>query len=219
MGDSVGEGFAVDNVHLKVKHTGEAFADEEPPQTSIYFDEDTAEVTLVAVDYPLNKGSGVDATYYKINGGETQEGVQFTLDEGTNTVEYWSVDNAGNEETHKTAEFTVDTTAPTVEIVTPEEGGIYLLGNKVLSLGSKTFAIGKLPVVAEASDDGSGVDKVLFTFSNGDSGFDDDGAPYDYTFRAMHFGSLTISAVAIDNQGLTSSPDEMTVTVFSLGLL
>jgi len=143
------------------------------------------------------------------------------LDEGTHTIEYWSVDNNDNEESHKTATFTVDTTAPTIEITSPEEGKLYILGNPVMNriLSSKTLCIGKVPIAADATDEGSGVRLVIFTLSNGDSGVDNDGAPYDYTFRGMHFGDLTISAVAMDNNGLTSSADEITITCYSLGLL
>lgn len=218
-GAAIGEGWAIANMYLEVKHTGIGFIDEDAPQTSIFFDEETARVTLIAQDYPINKGVGVAGTYYIVDGGEQQTyGGPFTLDEGTHTVEYWSEDHAGNVETKKSATLTVDTTPPTVNLISPEEGGIYILGNKVLTLGSKTLCIGKVPVEAEASDEGSGVNRVLFTFSNGDSGFDDE-APYEYTFRGMHFGSLTITAKAMDNNGLMSSPDEMTIRVFSLGLL
>jgi hypothetical protein len=40
-GAPVGDGFAVDDVHLKLKYTGEAFFDDIPPQTSIFFDPTT----------------------------------------------------------------------------------------------------------------------------------------------------------------------------------
>ena len=220
-GAAIGEGWALDDVHLEVKHTGEAFVDNTAPQTSIYFDEVTAKVTLIAQDFPIGKSVGVKATYYKIDGGAQQSGIEFTLDEGTHTVEYWSVDNNDNEESHKTATFTVDTTAPTIEITSPVEGKLYILGNPVMDriIGSKTLCIGQVPIAADATDEGSGVRLVIFTLSNGDSGVDNDGAPYDYTFRGMHFGDLTISAVAMDNNGLTSSADEITITCYSLGLL
>jgi hypothetical protein len=64
--------------------------------------------------------SGVDATYYTIDGGAAQTyGEPFTADlsTGTHTVKYWSVDLAGNEEavgTTNTIEVKVDTIAPTI---------------------------------------------------------------------------------------------------------
>jgi hypothetical protein len=214
-------GWAVDCFTLGFKAT--TFEDNEAPVTSICFNPDTGEVTLLAVDYPLNKGCGVKATYYKIDGGaeQTYTGT-FTLSEGSHTVEYWSEDNCGNTESHKTASYTIDTTPPTVDLTQPVEGKLYLLGNPIMDriLGDGTLCIGNVPVAADATDGGSGVELVLFTFDNGDSGFDDDGSNgFTYTWRGMHFGELTITAVAVDGVGLSSTPDSMTVTVYSLGLL
>jgi hypothetical protein len=219
---AAGHGWAVDGLSLIIK--GTTFVDEEAPVTSIFFNPDTAQVTLIAEDYPINKGCGVKATYYSIDGGaqQTYTGA-FSIGEGTHTVAYHSEDNCGNVEATKTATYTVDTTAPTVELTSPEEGKLYFLGNPIMDriLGTGTLCIGKVPCAANANDGtGSGVAMVLFSFDNGDSGFDDDGSNgYTYTWRGMHFGALTVTAVAIDNVGLTSSPDSMSITVYSLGLL
>jgi hypothetical protein len=218
-GAGVGDGWAIDGLTLVVKRLDTpVFQDTENPATEIFFNEQTGQVTLVAVDYPLNKASGVDVTYYKLDGGtQTEYTGPFTIGEGTHTVEYWSVDNAGNVEGVNTATFTVDTTEPTVELTSPE-AGIYFLGNKLLNFGSKAICIGKVPIAADADDGtGSGIARVLFDV-NGDTGYDAT-APYEYTFRGMNFGSLDISATAIDNKGLMSDPAEMTITCFSLGLL
>lgn len=65
-------------------------------------------------------GSGIAATYYAIDGGETQTyGEAFTADlsTGTHTITYWSVDLAGNGEAHETTNtiaVNVDTDAPTI---------------------------------------------------------------------------------------------------------
>jgi hypothetical protein len=220
-GAPIGEGWALDYIHLKLKRIGEAFVDEEAPVTSIFFNSETAKVTLVAQDYPLGKAVGVDATYYKIDGGATETyGGPFTLPEGTHSVEYWSVDHNGNEESHKSASYTVDTTAPTVTLVKPEEGKLYLFGSPIMNriLSTTTLCIGKVPIEADPDDgDGSGIARVLFNI-NGDSGWDGDD-PYEYMYSSMHFGDLTISAIAVDNVGLMSDPAEMTVKCFSLGLL
>jgi hypothetical protein len=220
-GAGVGAGWAIDGLTLVVKRLdGPVIDDTQAPVTSIFFNEQTGQVTLVAVDYPLNKASGVDATYYKLDGGaQTEYTGPFTIGEGTHTVEYWSVDKAPspNVENTKTATYTVDTSEPTVELTSPE-AGIYILGNKLLNFGSKAICIGKVPIAADADDGtGTGIARVLFDV-NGDTGYDD-AAPYEYTFRGMNFGSLTIKATAIDNKGLMSDPAEMTVTCFSLGLL
>ena len=61
-----------------------------------------------ALDFTINlnatdSGSGVQATYYRINSGSTRtvsaNGQPYITTEGANnTLEYWSLDNAGNEE-------------------------------------------------------------------------------------------------------------------------
>ena len=198
----------------------------EPPQpvTSIFYDTETGMVTLIAKVYPLNSGVYIVGIYYKIDGDVTQIYTEpFFIGEGTHTVEYWS--EASNEwvEQHKSATFTYDSTPPTVEITSPKEGKLYLFGSLIMSriIGNKTLCIGKVPVVANADDGtGSGVSMVLFSFSNGDSGYDNDGSNgFTYLFKGMHFGTLIITAVAIDNIGLTSTPDSMTLDVYNLGLI
>jgi Tol biopolymer transport system component len=73
------------------------------------------QITLTATD----DLSGVTETYYKLNGGSAKtiaaNGQPSITEEGANnTLEYWSVDLAGNEETHKVIkEIKLDKTAPT----------------------------------------------------------------------------------------------------------
>ena len=55
--------------------------------------------------------SGVKETYYKLDGGAAKSGTDVAIaGNGTHTLEYWSVDNAGNEETHKTVDVKIDGT-------------------------------------------------------------------------------------------------------------
>ena len=71
-----------------------------------------AAVTLTGTD----GGSGIDATFYKVNGGDTRtyaDGIAFAQ-EGVHSLEFWSVDKAGHEEKHTTIEVKVDKTAPTI---------------------------------------------------------------------------------------------------------
>ncbi|WP_066055965.1 OmpL47-type beta-barrel domain-containing protein [Robertmurraya korlensis] len=66
-------------------------------------------VTLVATD----DNSGVETTYYSINGSDFVEGTSLLVDkEGVNTISYYSVDLAGNKEDMRTAEVKLDKTAP-----------------------------------------------------------------------------------------------------------
>ena len=198
----------------------------EPPQpvTSIFYDTETGMVTLIAGVYPLNSDVYVVGIYYKIDGDVTQIYTEpFFIGEGTHTVQYWSEASNGWVETPKIATFTFDSTPPTVEITSPKEGKLYLNGSPIMDriFDNKTLCIGKVPVVAFAGDgDGNSVSMVMFSFSNGDSGYDDDGTNgFTYLFKDMHFGVLTITAVAIDNMGLVSTPDSMTLDVYNLGLI
>ena len=72
------------------------------------------EVTLYATD----DLSGVNTTYYRINNGTWEMYTEpFILEsDGYYMIEYYSVDNAGNEEEVKSAEIKMDQTPPTVEL-------------------------------------------------------------------------------------------------------
>ena len=70
-------------------------------------------VTLAADD---GSGSGVAATYWKIDGGATQTysaGNKPQLTSSARTLSYWSTDEVGNSETPHTLQAQIDTTAPT----------------------------------------------------------------------------------------------------------
>jgi hypothetical protein len=59
--------------------------------------------------------SGIDTTYYVVDGGAQKTGTSVVLGtDGTHTVEYWSVDRAGNTEDHKSVTVRIDTALPTI---------------------------------------------------------------------------------------------------------
>jgi hypothetical protein len=59
--------------------------------------------------------SGVAETHSILDGGSDEIGTSVSITtEGTHSLEYWSVDAAGNEETHHTATVLIDLTAPTI---------------------------------------------------------------------------------------------------------
>ena len=193
--------------------------DTEPPVTNLYFDTVTGEVTLIAINYPLDSPCIIKATYYKIDSGNFQVyTAPFILPEGTHTVYLYSEDICGNIESVKSKTLTFDTTPPTVCITSPRKGWLYLFGSPIMErpFSDTTFCIGKIPVQATADDNGgTGVNKVLFSY-NGETGWDDT-APYTDVFTGRVFGNLTISVNAIDNLGHESDPVEITVKCYSLG--
>jgi hypothetical protein len=68
-------------------------------------------------------GSGVQYTYYQVNGGATTAytGSPFTVSTvGADTVKYWSVDSAGNVGTAQTASFTIGGIPATISTPAPD---------------------------------------------------------------------------------------------------
>lgn len=96
----------VSSVHWGFNVAG---TDTTPPSTTNsalpQFPADLSLITLTATD----SGSGVAHTYWKLDGGPQMTGTQIlgTFALGVHTVEYWSVDNAGNVEPHHTVTWTV----------------------------------------------------------------------------------------------------------------
>ncbi len=92
---------------------------------------------------PTDGGSGVKATYYKIDSGAFTQGTSFTVSgDGLHTFSYYSVDNTNNTETtHVSNSFRIDTIAP-VTTSTAVNGNTYT--------GAQTFTL-------TAADAGSGV--------------------------------------------------------------
>lgn len=112
-------------------------------------------ITLIAAD----AGSGVLDTYYRINGGPvmsvTDDGYPLITEERwDNSLEYWSVDRAGNEEfPHKTrTTIRLDKSPPTGSIIV--NGGAVYATNRTLSLS------------LSATDMVSGVFRMRFSTDN-----------------------------------------------------
>ena len=128
--------------------------DATPPVTTLdYYDDEwhTSDViiTLAATD----EESGVKETYYMINGGTVEAvgaaGQPVIATEGAdNTLEYWSVDNAGNEELpHKIlTDIKLDKTPPVVTITSPAK--------------VESFDAGPITVEGTVTDTISGVDSL-----------------------------------------------------------
>ena len=197
--------------------------DPEPPITALYYDELTGYVYLIAVDLPLNDNITVYATYYKIDSGEKQMYTgPFKVPEGRHTIEYWSVNTIGNEEYHHRTTLIFDTTPPTVEIIEPETGSLYLLGTRSMNriYSDTILCIGKVPIIKVDADDkdGYGVSRVFFSYSDGETSYDDNSSDgWSSIYSNMHFGNLTLSVSAMDKKGLISEPVNITILVYSFG--
>jgi parallel beta-helix repeat protein len=129
-------------------------ADSNPPTTSDDYDgmwhTSDFTITLTATD-----DTGVNATYYRLNGG-TQKSIAvngqpiITTEGAANTLEYWSIDNAGNEETHHVLTgIKLDKTVPT--------GSIQING------GASYATSTSVTLTLTATDSISGVSQMRFS--------------------------------------------------------
>lgn len=100
-------------------------------------------------------GSGVAGTYYILDGGPQIAGASLVVSApGNHTVEYWSVDNAGNAEPCKSATFSVGIALPTsltavVSATTVSYGGVAMFTGNLVS----TSGLADKPVVLQRSAD------------------------------------------------------------------
>jgi len=132
--------------------------DKTPPTTIAEYDglwhNSDFTIKLLAVD----NESGVAETYYRVNAGPVKrvsvDGYPLIEVEGTNnTLEYWSVDYAGNEEEHHILTgIKLDKTAPSTSI------------NFSGMAGENGWFISDVTVTFRSNDSLSGVDSTLFSF-------------------------------------------------------
>jgi len=147
-------------------------------------------------------GAGMGWIHYILDGQETVvegEVATFTISaKGEHNIEYWGVDKTGNEETphNKVAPFKIDMGDPPEVAITAPEPGLYLFGNKLLSL-SKVFIIGAFTIEADAQDAESGVYKVVF-YINDNLITEDTEAPYSVYCAQKQKGGCTLKVVAMD---------------------
>ncbi|WP_219641178.1 DUF4962 domain-containing protein [Cohnella sp. CFH 77786] len=118
------------------------------------------DVTVTLTPSDNEGGSGVAATYYKVDGGPQQTGTSVNLTlEGVHTLTYWSTDRAGNKEAERTVAVKVDKTSPvTVAFLNPGEPN-----------GGNGWYTSDVTLSLSASDDGgSGAAKTEYRVNEGD---------------------------------------------------
>jgi hypothetical protein len=146
---------------------------------------------------PIDNTSGVSHTYYKIDSGAWTEytvPVVFSSD-GIHTLEYYSVDNAGNEEPVKgPITFKLDSTPPEI------------------TLTKQQIDLFTIKFIAEASDGTSGVDYIEFSIA-GDLQYNDTVSPYEWTWSG--FGDYTVTATVYDKAGNSQSQSLSTPYAFN----
>lgn len=123
-----------------------------------------------------NGGSGVKEIHYSVNGGTDNivsgNSTSFIVStEGTNTINYWSVDNAGNIEQTNTYSLKIDKTNPIITINSPIDGLTYILNQPVVANWS-------------AIDSLSGLDYATGTVASGQNINTSTVGPHSFTVSA-----------------------------------
>ncbi len=154
-------------------------------------------VTLNATD----NGSGVNETFYIINGGEnTLYSVPFVVDTvGPNNITYWSTDKAGNVEPQNMVNFTIVNisidTLPPVTTSDVTENGSY--NNSVT-------------VTLNATDNGSGVNETFYIINGGENTL------YSVPFVVDTIGLNNITYWSTDKAGNVESPIMVNFTIVNI---
>ena len=157
-------------------------------------------VSNVTVTLTASDGiSGISHTFYRVDGNKWQEykGAFIITQNGNHTIQYYSMDNAGNVENIHSFNVKIDVEAPFIEIVKPEKG-IYLMDRKIAS-APLTIVIGKITIIASANDN-IGIEKVEF-YIDGKLKSIDNETPYSWQWNEMAIGKHEITVKAYDEAG------------------
>jgi hypothetical protein len=174
----------------------------------------TSPVTVALKATDNTGGSGVAATYYTTDGTNPQTSTTAVLYIGsfavsqTTTVQYYSVDVAGNKGAVKSQSIKIDAAPPVVSITSPASGSSFALGTKVT-------------VKASASDVGtgsgapSGIASVKFYLNGTTLLATVKTSPYGFTWNTSKLarGTHSLTAVATDNAGNSTTSAAVTVTI------
>jgi hypothetical protein len=175
--------------------------DNAPPTTSHDYDGawHTSDFTinLTAID-----SSGISETYYRINGGPIQNisrdgQPRITMENGNNTLEYWNVDNAGNQETPKMlTEIKLDKTKP--------------IGTLKINDGAASTISNQVTLTISAEDATSGVAQMRF-FEVVYGNWEEYATSKFWVFNTTGEGYKTVYVQVRDKAGLVSAARNATI--------
>ena len=148
--------------------------------------------------------SGINKILYRINNGSWNEySQQIKITEGGEyVIEYYSIDNAGNEESVKKINVKLDKDTPSLSVDKPMERYLYIFDRKVMPLLLRTVIIGKITIETTVNDAISGIKEVRFYFDD-ELVYNDTEYPYKWVLNEMALirHRHTIKIEAIDNAG------------------
>lgn len=141
--------------------------------------------------------SGVASTFYSINGGAAQTyTTTFSITgDGAYTIEFWSVDRAGNTETHQTATVRIDSTAPVTQASVSG------------TAGTNNWYRSAVQVSLSATDNLSGVQNSFYRIDGGAT------QTYAGPFVLSTLGQHTVDYWSIDNLNNTEGQHALVVNI------
>lgn len=146
-------------------------------------------ITLTSMD----DVSGVNATYYRVDGGKIKsvqtDGQPYITKEGYSKLEYWSVDGVGNEETHHILIPKLDKNPPMISITSPSNGS-----EKRSSSVTITWI---------GADTGSGIDHYEICLEQGS--WITVGTETTYVSDGLNDGNHTVTVLAVDEIGASQA--------------
>ena len=170
--------------------------DDQPPVTTHTFDGNIGEngwyagdvyVTITAED----DSSGVEFTYYKVDGGDWQEydAAFLVTEDGMHTLSYYSIDYVGNIESVKGPfGFKIDQTKP-----------------EIINLTAENIGFRKWLFIAIVNDATSGINKVVFRVDSETLGNVTE-EPYEWEYSGTgHY----VRIIVYDNAGNNAISDEV----------
>lgn len=180
--------------NVETTHTGYICIDSHSPTTTLsgatsgVWRNGNASIALTATDTV----SGVDHTYYTVNGGAvaTYTAPWDVSDEGTTTIGYLSVDEAGNVETTHTATVLIDKTAPASE-----------------ATGPVGWVSSPATVTIESTDTVSGVAHKFYKLNGSAT------STYTGPVSVTYDGTTTVSYWAVDEAGNVEATKTLNVRV------
>jgi len=163
--------------------------------------------------------SWVNKTWYRINNGtwENYTGSVLLQEDGMNILDYYSIDNAGNQETLHQVEIKIDKTPPTIRITKPVTKKLYIFDREIITLPFQTRILGKITLEVFVNDKSSGIQKVQYIIDYG-TRIDISTTPFSYVYdessllRHRH----VITAKAVDKAGNTNNTDELSIWIFNI---
>jgi len=165
--------------------------------TNGWYTSSSVNITLSAADAT----SGVAATYYSVDGSGflAYDGIFSVSGEGSHTISFYSVDNAGNTEAVQSDAFKIDSVKPT---------SIDGLSGTIGANGY--FTSSSVGVTLAASDATSGVAATYYSVDGGSTTL------YIAPFSVGGEGSHTVTFYSVDNAGNTEVTESDTIKIDSV---